>query len=256
MDPERSTLSERSLGRIDLATLGDALLARGRGAGPALSEPRETLRRPDARPRRGQSGRGVVRVRCGRGSARRCGGRVNPGPDEARTHACWSSCSNDGAARERMEGLARETARPWVTASPRNDLVQRSARDRATLESEHARAGRRGEGIRERSSRTDIDRVPSLWPSHHLPRCLLRLAPVTAPGFLSVVSTCVQRGEAPSRNPRAGAALPFVPGGTFEVVVVDEWVKDRTADVARTAGLRCRSAKSGNRGKGYSATEC
>ncbi|MBX7187608.1 MAG: glycosyltransferase family 2 protein [Vicinamibacteria bacterium] len=76
---------------------------------------------------------------------------------------------------------------------------------------------------------------------------------MTAPVSLSVVIPAFNEEK---RLPGTLArVLPFLRsrGETFEVVVVDDGSKDRTAEVARTAGPEVRVLQNpGNRGKGYS----
>ena len=164
--------SERSLGRVDLATLGDALLA----ADVVLA-----LRFPS----RGETSGVLMRaLAAGRAAVVSSGSaadedlpegvvaRVNPGPDEARElGAVLEFLLNDGAARARMEGLARETARPLQANGLTARLatfVQEVARDRAALEASMRARESRGEGIRE-IIRTDIDRAAASLGLTHLP---------------------------------------------------------------------------------------
>jgi dolichyl-phosphate beta-glucosyltransferase len=76
---------------------------------------------------------------------------------------------------------------------------------------------------------------------------------VTAPVSLSVVIPAFNEEK---RLPGTLArVLPFLRsrGETFEIVVVDDGSKDRTAEVARAAGPEVRVLQNpGNRGKGYS----
>lgn len=164
--------AERSLGRVDLNTLGDALLA----ADVVLA-----LRFPS----RGETSGVLMRaLAAGRAAVVSSGSaadedlpegvvaRVNPGPDEVRElGAVLEFLLSDGEARGRMEALARETARPLQAAALTARLaafVREVARDRAGLETRLRARETHGAGIRP-LIRDDIDRVAASLGLTHLP---------------------------------------------------------------------------------------
>ena len=170
--PESADASERGLGRVDLNTLGDALLA----ADVVLA-----LRFPS----RGETSGVLMRaLAAGRAAVVSSGStadedlpegvlaRVNPGPDEVRElGALLEFLLSDAVARERMEKLAKETGRPLQADALTTRLaafIREVARDRATLESKMRARESRGEGVRE-IIRNDIDRTAASLGLTHLP---------------------------------------------------------------------------------------
>ncbi len=163
---------ERGLGRVDIHTLGDALLA----ADVVLA-----LRFPS----RGETSGVLMRaLAAGRAAVVSSGStadedlpegvvaRVDPGPGQVRElGAVLEFLLSDRAARQRMESLARETARTLdADALTRRLAVFASevARDRAELEARMRARESRGKGLRE-LIRDDIDRAASSLGLTHLP---------------------------------------------------------------------------------------
>ncbi|MBX7187609.1 MAG: hypothetical protein K1Y01_20875 [Vicinamibacteria bacterium] len=164
--------AERGLGRVDLMTLGDALLA----ADVVLA-----LRFPS----RGETSGVLMRaLAAGRAAVVSSGSaadedlpegvvaRVDPGPDEIRElGAVLEFLLSDGAARARMEGLARETARPLQADILTRRLVafvRGVESDRTGLEARMRARESRGAGISE-LIRDDIDRAAASLGLTHLP---------------------------------------------------------------------------------------
>jgi glycosyltransferase involved in cell wall biosynthesis len=163
---------ERAMGRVDLETLGDSLLA----ADVVLA-----LRFPS----RGETSGVLMRaLAAGRAAVVTSGStadedlpagvvaRLAPGPGEVEELAgLLEFLLNDDAARARMERLALEIARtraPGPLTERLADFVQRVSSDRARLESElHARLAR-GEGVRA-LIRDDLDRAALSLGLTHLP---------------------------------------------------------------------------------------
>ena len=163
---------ERALGRVDLHTLGDALLA----ADVVLA-----LRFPS----RGETSGVLMRaLAAGRAAVVSSGStadedlpegvvaRVNPGPGEARElGAVLEFLLTDHEARERMEALSAETARnlkPGPLTEGLAAFVQQVARDRPGLEARMQAREARGQDVRERM-RDDIERAASSLGLNHLP---------------------------------------------------------------------------------------
>jgi glycosyltransferase involved in cell wall biosynthesis len=164
--------SERALGRVDLETLGDALLA----ADVVLA-----LRFPS----RGETSGVLMRaLAAGRAAVVSSGStadedlpegvvaRVNPGPAEARElGAVLELLLNDDAARARMERLAIETA-GTLSIVPLTERLAAFARDiasdRAALESRMRARESRGLAVRG-LIRDDIERAAASLGLAHLP---------------------------------------------------------------------------------------
>ena len=169
---ETADASERGLGRVDIHTLGDALLA----ADVVLA-----LRFPS----RGETSGVLMRaLAAGRAAVVSSGStadedlpegvvaRVDPGPGQVRElGAVLEFLLSDHAARERMESLARETAGALDVAALTRRLAafaSEVARDRPELEARIRARESRGEGLRE-LIRDDIDRAASSLGLTHLP---------------------------------------------------------------------------------------
>jgi glycosyltransferase involved in cell wall biosynthesis len=163
---------ERALGRVDLETLGDALLA----ADVVLA-----LRFPS----RGETSGVLMRaLSAGRAAVVTAGSaadedlpqgvvaRLSPGPGEARELAALLEfLLTDEAARGRMERLAFEVAstRPPGPVTERLvDFVRGVARDRAALEAEMRARAARGQAVRE-LIRDDLERAAASLGLSRLP---------------------------------------------------------------------------------------
>lgn len=179
-EPAAVNAGERALGRVDLNTLGDALLA----ADVVLA-----LRFPS----RGETSGVLMRaLAAGRAAVVSAGStadedlpagvvaRVNPGPGEARElGALIEFLLTDDRGRERMEALALETARtlePGPLTERLAAFVRDVARDRPGLESRLRVLESRGPQVRGRI-RDDIERAAmSLGLTHLPPGVLERLS--------------------------------------------------------------------------------
>ena len=163
---------EKALGRVDLNTLGDALLA----ADVVLA-----LRFPS----RGEASGVLMRaLAAGRAAVVSSGSsadedlsegvvaRVNPGPGEVRElFGVLEFLLADDAARARLEQLASEAARRRpVAALTRKlaDFVEEVAKERAALEAKIRARDLGTQGVRGRI-RDDIDRAGQSLGLTHLP---------------------------------------------------------------------------------------
>lgn len=171
-DPAAVNVWERVLGRVDLDTLGDALLA----ADVVLA-----LRFPS----RGETSGVLMRaLAAGRAAVVSAGStadedlpagvvaRVNPGPGEVRElGAVLEFLLTDEGARARLEALSLETARtlkPEPLAERLAAFVREIAADRRELESAMRVRESRGREVRG-SIRDDVERAALSLGLNHLP---------------------------------------------------------------------------------------